>query len=49
MHEEQPYTFLLSPYTLQTLDKRFRNVKVYPLGLHADAFWVHPSEQKYRE
>jgi len=49
LHEEQPYTFLMAPYTLTAIDRRFRNVKVYPLGLYTDAYWVHPSRQKYRE
>ena len=49
VHEEQPYTFLMAPDTLTTIDRRFRNVKVHPLGLYTDAFWVPPGEQKYRE
>ena len=47
MHEEQPYTFLMAPYTLTAIDRRFRNVEVYPLGMDADLFWVPAAEQKY--
>lgn len=49
MHAEQPYTFLVTPYALVAQDKRFRNAKVYPLGMHVDSFWVPRAEQKYRE
>jgi len=47
IHEEQPYTFLMAPYTLSAIDRRFRNVEVYPLGMDADLFWVPAAEQKY--
>jgi len=49
MHEEQPYTFLFSAYALVAVDKRFRNVKAYPLGLHSNSFWVPKAEQRYAD
>lgn len=49
VHEEQPYTFLVSPYNLVAQDRRYRNAKVYPLGMHINSFWVPLAEQKYRE
>ena len=49
MHEEQPYTFLVSPNSLVAQDRRFRNAKVYPLGMDIDSFWVPLAEQKYRD
>jgi peptide/nickel transport system substrate-binding protein len=50
LHEEQPYTFLVTPYALVAQDKRLRNARVYPLaGMNPDAFWVPKAEQKYKE
>ena len=40
VHEEQPYTFLFVNESLIVLDKRFENVKVYPLGLNPVEWWV---------
>jgi peptide/nickel transport system substrate-binding protein len=33
IHEEQPYTFLFASPALVALNRRFENVKVYPIGL----------------
>jgi peptide/nickel transport system substrate-binding protein len=33
IHEEQPYTFLFASPALVALNQRFKNVKVYPIGL----------------
>lgn len=49
LHEEQPYTFLINSDKLVAQDKRYRNAKVYPLGMDMNTFWVPPAEQKYRE
>jgi len=49
MHEEQPYTFLVTSHELIAQDKRFRNARVYPLGMDFNTFWVPPAEQKYRD
>jgi peptide/nickel transport system substrate-binding protein len=48
LHEEQPYTFLITPDMLIAQDKRYRNAKVYPLGMDPNSFWVPADEQKYR-
>ncbi|MGH9392447.1 MAG: ABC transporter substrate-binding protein, partial [Vicinamibacteria bacterium] len=32
LHEEQPYTFLFCSPSLVAIDRRFENVKIYPLG-----------------
>ena len=42
LHEEQPYTFLISPEALVALDKRFHNAKVWkPFNeLYPDTYWV---------
>jgi peptide/nickel transport system substrate-binding protein len=51
LHEEQPYTFLISPDALVAQDKRFRNAKVWkPMNeMYPDGFWVPLAEQKYKE
>ena len=51
LHEEQPYTFLISPEALVALDKRFRNAKVWkPINeMYPDGFWVPLNMQKYKE
>ena len=51
LHEEQPYTFLVTPYSLVAQDQRFRNAKVYPHPerMHVSSFWVPLAEQKYRD
>ena len=33
IHEDQPYTFLYTPYSLAALSARFGNVRVFPVGL----------------
>jgi peptide/nickel transport system substrate-binding protein len=45
-HEEQPYTFLFAPYSLTALSSRYRNAKVYPIGLPDITLWVPRSEQR---
>lgn len=33
LHDEQPYTFLIAPTSLLAQDAKFRNARVYPLGM----------------
>jgi peptide/nickel transport system substrate-binding protein len=47
MHEEQPYTFLFVNESLVAVDKRFKNVVVYPLGLDTTEWWVPEEKRKY--
>lgn len=49
IHEEQPYTFLASPYSLTAIHRRYRNVNVYPLGTDLNSFWVPLAEQPVME
>jgi peptide/nickel transport system substrate-binding protein len=46
LHEEQPYTFLFSPYSLTAQSSRYRNVKVFPIGIPENIQWVPRNEQK---
>lgn len=48
IHDEQPYTFLFCTKARMAVDKRFRNVHVYPLGLDAREWWVPRELQKYK-
>ncbi len=47
LHEEQPYTFLICRQTLESVDKRFQNVKVYKAGLDSREWWVPANLQRY--
>lgn len=47
LHEEQPYTFLYTRPTFRIVDKRFKNVNIYPLGLNYFQWYVPIKEQKY--
>jgi len=47
LHDEQPYTFCFNSFGLLLVHKRFRDVKVYPLGLQDSEWWVPPADQKY--
>jgi peptide/nickel transport system substrate-binding protein len=46
-HEEQPYTFLYTRPTFRIIDKRFKNTKIYPLGLNYFEWYVPINQQKY--
>lgn len=48
LHEEQPYTFLFTRPTFRTLDRRFKNVNIYRLGLNYLEWYVPKQEQRYR-
>ena len=45
IHEEQPYIFLFSSYSLNALNSRYRNVRVFPLGYQMNLFWTPKAEQ----
>jgi len=47
IHQEQPYTFLVCSYALVAVDRRFRGVRVYPLGLDPEEWWVPKHLQRY--
>ena len=40
IHEEQPYTFLAAPESLQVLSGRIGNVQCFPLGLNSECFTI---------
>ena len=47
LHEEQPYTFLFNTKRKIAIDKRFQNVKEYPLGFNTYEWWVPAQWQRY--
>jgi peptide/nickel transport system substrate-binding protein len=46
MHIEQPYTFLFSPDTLLAINGRYRNVRIFPVGLAENIMWTPKTSQK---
>ncbi len=48
IYDEQPYTFLYCSKARVAIDKRFRNVKAYRLGLDGREWWVPKDQQKHR-
>ena len=46
LHEEQPYTFLFTSYNLIAQSNRYRNVKVFPLGLEPEIMWTPKAKQE---
>jgi len=48
LHDEQPYTFMLTSTSKRFLDKRFENVKVHKLGLNPHEWYVPKEKQKYK-
>jgi peptide/nickel transport system substrate-binding protein len=50
MAEDQPYTFLYTPYSLLALSNRIENVYTAPAGIghNQDHWWVKKGNQKYR-
>ena len=46
LHEEQPYTFLFSPYSLIAQNRRYRNVRILPIGIPDKIQWVPKKKQK---
>ena len=49
LHEEQTYTFLFARNGRVAVDKRFQNIKEYPLGLHPIDWWVPKRLQRYTQ
>ncbi|MCF7955278.1 MAG: peptide-binding protein [Phycisphaerae bacterium] len=47
LHDEQPYTFLYTRPTFRIVDKRFKNVRIYPLGLNYFQWYVPINNQIY--
>jgi peptide/nickel transport system substrate-binding protein len=47
LHEEQPYTFLFERPYMRLLDRRFKNVKVHPMGINWLEWYVPKELQKY--
>ncbi len=46
LHEDQPYTFLFSVNSLVAQHRRYRNVRIFPLGMNTNQFWVPSAEQR---
>ncbi|MBR2357039.1 MAG: hypothetical protein IKA65_03315 [Lentisphaeria bacterium] len=40
IHEEQPYTFLAVPESLQVISGKIGNVECFPLGLNSECFYI---------
>jgi peptide/nickel transport system substrate-binding protein len=49
VHEEQPYTFLFCRKSTVALNKRFKGVVVYPLGLEPREWFVPPLLRRYEQ
>ncbi len=47
LHEEQPYTFLYARKSNVAVNKRFKNVKLYPLGIDPLEWYVPKGLRKY--
>ncbi len=47
LHEEQPYTFLFSPYALLALSSRYHNVHKFPasMSIQQEIMWTPRAEQ----
>ncbi|OGV37189.1 MAG: hypothetical protein A2020_08380 [Lentisphaerae bacterium GWF2_45_14] len=45
LHELQPYTFLFTPDNLIGMDARYKNVRVFPLGIPDRITWVPTDKQ----
>ena len=43
IHDEQPYTFLFTPYALNALSERYHNFRQFPLGAPSD-IWYLPQQ-----
>ncbi len=46
LHEEQPYLYLFSPYSLMVISGRYRNLQVFPTGVPDQILWTPRNEQK---
>ncbi len=45
IHQEEPYLFLFSASSLNAINKRYRNLREFPLGFSERILWVPKSEQ----
>ena len=48
VHEEQPYTFLMSQQQPHAVGKRFENVRTYASGFDVREWWVTKANQRYQ-
>jgi len=46
LHEDQPYTFLVSPTSLVAQHRRYRNVRVWKSGMKTTLHWVPRAMQR---
>ncbi|MEA4862609.1 MAG: peptide-binding protein [Victivallaceae bacterium] len=46
IHREQPYTFLVAPAQLLAYPRRYRNLRVFPLGVDNQLLWTPRQLQK---
>jgi peptide/nickel transport system substrate-binding protein len=47
LHDEQPWTFLFTRPSMRMLDRRFKNVNIYRLGLNYLEWYVPKTQQRY--
>ena len=45
IYDEAPYIFMVSPYNLSALSKRYQNVRLFPLGYHNRILWTPRAQQ----
>lgn len=45
LHEEEPYIFLFAPFSLMAINRRYENVRIFPLGVPTRILWVPKSKQ----
>jgi peptide/nickel transport system substrate-binding protein len=43
IHDEQPYTFLFNPYSLNALSERYHNFRQFPVGAPSE-IWYMPEQ-----
>jgi len=46
LHEQQPYTFLITPFSLIAQNNRYQNVRVFPAGIATEIMWVPKNKQQ---
>ncbi len=46
LHDDQPYTFLVTPYVLSAVSGRYRNVRKFPGGIPRSLFWTPKNMQR---
>ena len=47
--EDQPYTFLYIPFSLQAINKRIKGIKPAPIGIsyNIERWWIPAEGRKY--